>query len=315
MEDMTQYINACRKKLAEDLSPRRFQHSVSVAQTAASMAERWHVSTEKAYLAGLIHDVGRCYSPAQLRQKAASLHLELDSWENRHDPLLHAPVGAFILEKEWGISDQEILEAVKYHTVGSPQMGILAKIIFLADIIEPLRQNWPGLDQIRELAYIDLDQAMLAALAYNFSYLAGKQEPCHPLALQTYHKLKQKYNGGNDMEQNLSSQTMLQIAVAAAQEKKAADLVSLELKGITTIADYFLIMSVNNSRLAQALADHICEKLKEAGANLLRMEGYRDSRWVLLDFGSLVIHIFLHEERQYYNLEKLWADAPCQQYD
>ncbi|MCR4962580.1 MAG: bis(5'-nucleosyl)-tetraphosphatase (symmetrical) YqeK [Firmicutes bacterium] len=311
----SEQIDAYRQKLARDLSPRRFQHSLSVAQTAAALAERWQVPKEKAYLAGLIHDVGRCYTPAQLRQKAAELHLELDEWQNRHDPLLHAPVGAAILEQEWGVTDAEILEAVKYHTVGHPQMSLLAKIIFLADIIEPLRQSWPGLEQLRDQAYIDLDRAILAALAYTFSYLAGKQEPCHPMALQTYQTLKEKYNGGNDMEQTLSSETMLQLAVRAAQEKKAADLLSLELKGITTIADYFLIMSVNNNRLAQATADHICEKLKEAGAALLRMEGYRDSRWILLDFGSLVVHIFLQDERQYYNLEKLWADAPAQQYE
>ncbi len=308
-------IKDYQHKLQQGLKASRYQHSLSVAETAEKLARRWGADPKQAYLAGLLHDAGRIYPPEQLLEKAKEYGLELDSWHKSKPQLLHAPVGALLLEKEWGIHDPVLLQAVARHTLAGEHLTLLDKILYLADVIEPLRTSWPGLEQLRQLGETDLNRAMLAALAYSFTYLAGKQEKPHPCSIQAYQQLMENDHGGTTMNEKMDSQTMLELAVAAAQEKKAAGLTSLELKGITTIADYFLIMSVSNTRLAQALADHLTEKLKEAGAPPLRTEGYRDGRWILLDMGSLVIHIFQNDEREYYNLEKLWADAPSRQYN
>ena len=110
------------------------------------------------------------------------------------------------------------------------------------------------------------------------------------------------------------AEQLLQRCVALAQEKKARDIVSLTLTGLTLIADYFLIMSATNTRQAQAIADEITETLKAEGRPALRVEGRQEGRWILIDLGAVVVHIFLDEERAYYNLERLWGDAPRQTY-
>ena len=109
-------------------------------------------------------------------------------------------------------------------------------------------------------------------------------------------------------------ETMLQKCIELAQEKKGRDIISLKLKGLTVICDYFLVVSATNTRQAQSICDNIEEKMKECGNAPLRIEGYREGKWILLDFGSIVIHIFLEEEREYYNLERLWGDAERLEY-
>ena len=102
---------------------------------------------------------------------------------------------------------------------------------------------------------------------------------------------------------------MLAKCVALAEEKKARDIVSLDLNGLTLISDYFLIVSANNARQAQALCDHIELGMKADGCPPLRIEGYRDGKWILMDFSVVVVHIFQDDERTFYDLERLWGDA------
>ena len=307
-----------KEMLQQGLSEKRYAHSVSVGETAAKLAEYWHMDIEQAYTAGLLHDIGRIYSPGELLVLAKQLGLPIVEEEQLRPQLLHASVGAALLEQQWGVTDSQILEAVRLHTVAGTNMSALAKIIYLADIIEPLRGDWRGLSELRQLAYQDIDIAMVAALEYSFKYLAGKNEKKHPISDLVYkeikNKISQKNYGGINMINEVEIKALLDLCIESAQEKKAIDIVSMELKGITTIADYFLIMSANNIRLAQALADHLEETLKAANNPPLRIEGYRDGKWILLDMGALVIHIFQIEEREYFSLEKLWADAPAVRY-
>jgi ribosome-associated protein len=100
--------------------------------------------------------------------------------------------------------------------------------------------------------------------------------------------------------------------VEIAREKKAVDIMTMDLSGITLICDHFLLMTAANTRQAQALSDYLAQGLKETGNPPLRIEGYKEGRWILLDFGSVVVHIFQEEERRYYNLERLWGDAKIQ---
>jgi len=96
---------------------------------------------------------------------------------------------------------------------------------------------------------------------------------------------------------------------AAAAEKKAQDILLMDLKGISIIADYFVVCTGSNTTQVQAICNNISEKLSEKEKPPLRIEGFRDARWILMDFGSTVVHIFQQEEREYYNLERLWGDA------
>ena len=107
---------------------------------------------------------------------------------------------------------------------------------------------------------------------------------------------------------------MPELVAAAASDKKARDIVILDVQGISPVTDYFVICSANTSTQVQAIADNIEEKLEEQGVKPLHKEGYREARWVLLDYGSCVAHIFVEEDRRFYNLERLWGDAKAKVY-
>lgn len=107
----------------------------------------------------------------------------------------------------------------------------------------------------------------------------------------------------------LSPQAVVNIAVQAAENKRAMDVTVLEIRSVSTIADYFIICGGRTDIQVQAIVENIQKDLKEKGTIALHREGFREANWVLLDYGDVVIHVFQEEERQFYNLERLWGDA------
>lgn len=99
-----------------------------------------------------------------------------------------------------------------------------------------------------------------------------------------------------------------------ADDKKANDVLILNVEGLSPVTDYFVIASAGNNILTRSIVDNIEDELAKEGVTPLHKEGYADGRWVLLDYGDAVAHIFLEEERDFYNLEQLWADAPSEAY-
>jgi len=104
---------------------------------------------------------------------------------------------------------------------------------------------------------------------------------------------------------------MAKVAALAADEKTATDTVVLEVGEVLGIAEAFVITSAGNARLVRTIAEEVEHQIKEAGGpGPLRVEGRSDARWILMDYGDIVVHVFLEEARSYYDLERLWADAP-----
>lgn len=106
-----------------------------------------------------------------------------------------------------------------------------------------------------------------------------------------------------------SAQRIAQLAAQAADDKKAEDIKILQMPEIMVDTEYFVICSATTQVQIRAIVNSITDALEEAGAELLRYEGRGENSWVLLDYGNVVVHVFLEEDRQYYDLEKLWADA------
>lgn len=103
---------------------------------------------------------------------------------------------------------------------------------------------------------------------------------------------------------------LLEVAVRAADLKRAEDIVALDVQTVSLLADYFMICTAGNARQMEAVANEIEEKVEAAGGSIKHIEGKDRAKWILMDFGDLIVHIFSEEEREFYDLEKLWGDAP-----
>lgn len=112
------------------------------------------------------------------------------------------------------------------------------------------------------------------------------------------------------MKKSMDSKAMAIQIAEAASEKKATDIVLLDLREKSRVTDFFVICTGNSTPQVQAISQNIEEKLKESGQTVLRVEGYREGRWVLLDYGDVVVHVFRPDTREFYGLERLWGDAP-----
>ncbi|MGC4375959.1 ribosome silencing factor [Fictibacillus sp. Mic-4] len=108
----------------------------------------------------------------------------------------------------------------------------------------------------------------------------------------------------------MKEQELVELVVKTVDDKKAEDIIVLDMKGISLVADYFLICHGNSEKQVQAIAKELKDVSMEHQIPLRRMEGFDQARWVLVDLGDVVAHIFHRDDRSYYNLEKLWGDAP-----
>lgn len=107
----------------------------------------------------------------------------------------------------------------------------------------------------------------------------------------------------------VSPDALMQLSVEAAEDKKAQNIIALDLQGISPVADYYIICHGNSDTQVQAIATEIRKKAEESGVRVRGIEGFDTARWVLLDLGDVVVHVFHREEREYYNIERLWSDA------
>jgi len=108
----------------------------------------------------------------------------------------------------------------------------------------------------------------------------------------------------------MKTEEIIKTAIEIAEEKKAENIVTLDMRGLSSIADYFFFCSAENTRQVKAIVEAISERLKKCGQVVKRTEGLSELRWVVMDCGDVLLHIFLAEAREFYSLESLWGDAP-----
>lgn len=171
--------------IAERLSPRRRDHAHRVAAEAVALAERFGASPEKAELAGLLHDYCRELSDEDTLAAAARYGIPVSPVEARRPKILHGPVAAAELS-ERGL-DPEVASAIRLHTVGAAGMTTLQKCVYLADYLEPGR-DFPGVNEVRELATTSLDRALGAAARLTLLDIVGRGRGVVPAALALYNE-------------------------------------------------------------------------------------------------------------------------------
>ncbi len=183
-EEMISYVN-------NKIGWKRLEHSINTAKEAVSLAKRYNADETKAYIAGLLHDVAKGLPKEALEAAAAQNNIELDIYEKSNPVLIHGKIGAVMVEKDLDIKDEEILSAIKWHTTGYKNMTLLEKIIYLADIIEPGR-SFKETDELREIAYKDIDEAMIFGLCHVMNFIKDRGLTLHPNSIEAYESLISK---------------------------------------------------------------------------------------------------------------------------
>jgi predicted HD superfamily hydrolase involved in NAD metabolism len=179
--------------LKENLNEERYEHSLGTADSAKMLAEKYGQDCEKAYIAGLLHDCAKCFSTEKLLE-IIDANLEIEDAEKENYKTLHAPVSAFIAQIEFGVVDEEILSAIRWHTLGNPSMTTFEKIIFLADKIETrTREEWYA-EPIRKFIVEEngLNKAMLQCYKQTIKSLVDRDLKICPLTIEIYNNLQRE---------------------------------------------------------------------------------------------------------------------------
>ncbi len=183
---MKEIILNLRDDLKEKLSPQRYEHTISVSFICTALAMRYGADLEQSELAGLLHDCAKYYGDGNIIKKCEKQNIFLTSDELKAPVVLHAKYGAWLAEHKYGIEDKEVLDAIRWHTTGRPDMSLLEKIVFTADYIEPRRDKAADLPVVRSVAFIDLDECVYIILKGTLEYLEGKGYFVDSMTVQAY---------------------------------------------------------------------------------------------------------------------------------
>jgi len=187
-------LEQIKTKVKQVLKPSRYEHTLGVMYTAAALAMRYHEDMYNALFAGILHDCAKGFPESACFSLCNSLQIPMTDVERKNPGLLHAKLGARLAEREYGISGAYITDAICYHTTGRPNMSLLDKIIYVADYIEPNRCEAPNLDEIRRLAFEDIDECLFAILESTVAYLKQKDAVIDPMTEETYLYYKKVLN-------------------------------------------------------------------------------------------------------------------------
>lgn len=169
------------------MKEKRYIHTIGVMETAIQLAQQYGEDPKMAETAAILHDVAKFADVAWMKAvvKEQKLDERLLDWDAE---ILHGPVGAWIAQTEFGIEQEEILNAIRYHTTGRAQMTRFEKIIYVADMIEPNRK-YTGVEHLRDLANVDLQEAFIACITHTLSFLVESRQAIYPLSIECFNSI------------------------------------------------------------------------------------------------------------------------------
>ena len=191
-------IETIKKELKKELKPSRYQHTLGVAECALALAKKYGADTLKAEYAALLHDCAKSISDEEKIRLCRKYKLPVSDAELKNPSLLHAKCGAIYARHKYHIKDADILHAIYVHTTGCPAMGLLDKIIYIADYIEPGRDKAPRLDLIRRLAMEDLDRTVYEIAADTLQYLKDTDTELDETTVAVYNYYKRLISKGEE---------------------------------------------------------------------------------------------------------------------
>ena len=180
--DWSEIESRLRKVLTEN----RYRHTMGVTYTACALAMAHGADSDSARMAGLLHDCAKCIPNKEKIEMCRKARLDATDFELAHPVLLHARLGAWLARKKYGVENESVLSAIRWHTTGRPAMSRLEQIIFIADYIEPNRDKAPHLPEIRRAAFADLDWCMYLILRDTVLYLQNDPEAMDVTTVRAY---------------------------------------------------------------------------------------------------------------------------------
>ena len=183
---ISEELKKIKKDLKKELDKNRYQHTLGVMYTASCLAMRYSGDIQQAMLAGLLHDCAKCIPAERQIHLCEKNRIPMRDVELKNPHLLHAKLGALLAKSQYGIKDKTVLHAIEAHTTGMPNMGLLDKIIFVADYIEPHRDKAPDLAEVRKLAFDDINEAVLRIFYDTIHYLDQRRGAVDPVTYDTY---------------------------------------------------------------------------------------------------------------------------------
>ncbi len=190
-------VDTIKEKLGSALSVERYIHTMGVYEEARRLAANYgdEMLVKKAGYAALLHDCAKDYPREMKLRFCKEYHVPIDDIMKKQPDLTHPFLGAEVAKREYGVTDEDILEAIRWHTTGKPDMSLLEKIVFTADYIEPNREPFDRLEMARKLAYEDMDKAVLYILESTVEYVRQRGRILHPYSLEALEYYKKQ--GGN----------------------------------------------------------------------------------------------------------------------
>ena len=184
MDELEERIN---NDIKNKLSEHRYKHSVGVMKMAGELAKFYNLDIQKARIIGLAHDIAKQMTDKEIEEYTKKYNIKLDELELKNRELIHSKLGADICKREYNFDD-EMANAVLYHTTGNPNMDLMAKVIFIADKVEENRV-YDDLEKRRKLAFENIDQAIIETINYTPTYCIERGDVIHPDAILTRNKL------------------------------------------------------------------------------------------------------------------------------
>lgn len=299
---------------------RRLRHIFGTVSEAEILSEIYGLDAEdreRLRIAAALHDVTKYYSAEEHLSYLESRGVTVDEHTKLSEKTLHQLSGAYMAEELFPETvDARIFGAIRYHTTAKADMSILEKLMYLADYIEAGR-TFPDCVTLRGYFYGRIDKGedrasvltdtLILSLEMTVNDLNKNGLPIHSDTVSALEFLK----GEKKMEENktLSPLEIAEEAVKVLDMKKGANIKLLHVTEKTVLADYFIICGGNSTTQVKGLSDEVEYKLGLKGITPAHVEGHDSASWVLLDYHSVIVHVFTPDAREFYNLEKHWAEA------
>lgn len=302
--DLNSMLEEIYKVNERVLSEDRFEHVKRVVELSREMADEYMADSRVCIIAAALHDIAKQITMSE------NIYLVrlfgLDSKYEDNIALSHGKIAAEITKRIWKIDEENILNAISFHTTGRAGMSTEEKIVFLADSIEPCRK-YPGIDEIRDVLEKEgLDSACISALEGIFKFVENADEDIEidvdGYSAYRWLMAKQKGNFMNSKELALELAEKLEM-------KKAEEIVIIDVAEKSSMADYMILASGSNERMIGSLKDDIMEELEKLNVVVKSSEGKKESGWILIDCGDIIISLLTTEQRNRYNIEKVWAEC------